>query len=52
MPYALATSPDRPDHLLVGLRGGSLLFTDDRGESWSRIAAELPDLVDLAVGPG
>jgi photosystem II stability/assembly factor-like uncharacterized protein len=35
----------------VGLRGGTLLLTDDAGESWSRLAAQLPDLIDLAAAP-
>lgn len=51
MPYALTTLPGRPDTLLVGLRGGTLLLTDDAGESWSRLALELPDLIDLATAP-
>ena len=49
MPYALATLPAQPEHLLVGLRGGSLLLTADAGQSWSRLRVELPDLIDLAV---
>lgn len=49
MPYALATLPEQPGRLLAGLRGGTLLLSADAGESWSRLALELPDLVDLAV---
>jgi photosystem II stability/assembly factor-like uncharacterized protein len=49
MPYALATLAGRPDWLLVGLRGGTLLHSDDRGESWSQLSVRLPDLIDLAV---
>ncbi len=49
MPYALATIAGRPGSLLVGLRGGTLLLSDDRGESWTRLDVDLPDLVDLAV---
>ena len=29
MPYALVTLPDQPGRLLAGLRGGTLLITDD-----------------------
>jgi len=37
------------DWLLAGLRGGTPLLSDDRGESWSRLPVRLPDLIDLAV---
>jgi len=49
MPYALVTLPDQPGRLLAGLRGGTLLITDDAGETWSRLPARLPDLIDLAA---
>jgi photosystem II stability/assembly factor-like uncharacterized protein len=49
MPYALATLPDRPGHLLVALRGGTLLLTDDAGESWRRVPPQLPDVIALAT---
>jgi photosystem II stability/assembly factor-like uncharacterized protein len=51
MPYALATLPGQPQALVVGLRGGPLLFSEDAGDSWSRLAVELPDIVDLAAAP-
>jgi photosystem II stability/assembly factor-like uncharacterized protein len=51
MPYALTTLPEQPEHLLVGLRGGTLLLTDDAGESWSPLAVELADVLDLAAAP-
>jgi len=51
MPYALTTLPGRPEALLAGLRGGTLLLTEDRGESWTRLGAELPDVVDMAAAP-
>jgi photosystem II stability/assembly factor-like uncharacterized protein len=51
MPYALVTLPDQPDRLLAGLRGGTLLITDDAAESWSRLPVGLPDLIGLAAGP-
>ena len=51
MPYALATLRDQPDRLLVALRGGSFLLTDDAGEGWSRLAIELPDVIDMAAAP-
>jgi photosystem II stability/assembly factor-like uncharacterized protein len=49
MPYALATIPGQADLLLVGLRGGTILVTDDRGESWSPVSLTLPGVLDLAV---
>jgi photosystem II stability/assembly factor-like uncharacterized protein len=51
MPYALLTFADHPDRLLVGLRGGMLLITDDSGESWSELPVRLPGLIDLATVP-
>jgi photosystem II stability/assembly factor-like uncharacterized protein len=49
MPYALSALPGQPGRLLVGLRGGTLLITDDAGESWSLPAIELPDIIDVAA---
>ena len=51
MPYALTTLPERPGALVVGLRGGLLLATEDAGESWTRLAVGLPDVLDLAAAP-
>jgi photosystem II stability/assembly factor-like uncharacterized protein len=51
MPYALVTLPDQPGRLLAGLRGGTLLITDDAGETWSRLAVRLPDVIELAAAP-
>jgi photosystem II stability/assembly factor-like uncharacterized protein len=51
MPYALLTLGSQPNRLLVGLRGGMLLLTDDRGESWSELPVRLPGLIDLAMVP-
>jgi photosystem II stability/assembly factor-like uncharacterized protein len=51
MPYALATLPGERDGLLVALRGGALLLTYDRGESWSQLSLRLPGVIDLAVAP-
>jgi photosystem II stability/assembly factor-like uncharacterized protein len=49
MPYALCTLPGQPDRLLAGLRGGTLLVTDDAGESWAELMLKLRDVVDLAA---
>lgn len=51
MPYVLATLPARRDGLVVGLRGGTLMLTDDAGESWTRCSLPVPDLIDLAIVP-
>src|SRR5438309_5423952 len=51
MPYALVTLPDQPGRLLVGLRGATLLVSDDAGETWSRLAVRLPDVIELAAAP-
>ena len=49
---ALATLPGRPRSLIVGLRGGTLLLTEDAGESWRRLEVELDDVIDLVAVPG
>jgi photosystem II stability/assembly factor-like uncharacterized protein len=49
MPYVLATLPAQPDRLMVGLRGGTLMLTDDAGDSWTHCSLGMPDLIDLAV---
>ena len=51
MPYALATLPDQPGRLLVGLRGGSLLVGEDAGETWSLLEPRLSDVIALATAP-
>jgi hypothetical protein len=52
MPYALSALPGQPNRLLVGLRGGAMLLSNDAGETWSRLAVGLPDVIDLAAAPG
>jgi photosystem II stability/assembly factor-like uncharacterized protein len=47
MPYALTALLGQPDKLLVGLRGGTLLFSDDAGDSWTRLALALDDVIAL-----
>jgi hypothetical protein len=37
--------------LVVGLRGGTLLLSDDAAESWSRLALDLDDVVGLQASP-
>jgi photosystem II stability/assembly factor-like uncharacterized protein len=52
MPYGLVTFPDQPGRLLVGLRGGVMVHTDDAGESWSRLELQLPSVLALAAAVG
>ena len=49
MPYALVSLPDGANRLLVGLRGGTLLLTEDAGQRWTRLDPALSDVIDLAV---
>ena len=51
MPYALTTLPGQPQRLLAGLRGGTLLLTDDAGDSWTRLALDLDDIIGLHASP-
>jgi photosystem II stability/assembly factor-like uncharacterized protein len=51
MPYTLTALPGRPNALLVGLRGGMLLLTDDTGDNWTRVAVALEDIVSLHASP-
>ncbi len=51
MPYALATLPGQPGRLLVGLRGGSMLLTDDAGATWNRLEPAVSDVIALATAP-
>jgi photosystem II stability/assembly factor-like uncharacterized protein len=51
MPYGLTTLPEQPNRLLVGLRGGTLLLSDDAGDSWSQLGLELDDIVGLQASP-
>ena len=49
MPYALTALPDQHNKLLVGLRGGTLLLSDDAAESWLPLTLEL-DVSETAIG--
>jgi photosystem II stability/assembly factor-like uncharacterized protein len=49
MPYGLCPLPGQPNRLLVGLRGGTLLITDDAGDSWTELTLKLADVIDLAA---
>jgi hypothetical protein len=49
MPYSLATLPSRPGSLVCGLRDGTMLSSDDAGESWRTLDAKLSGILALAV---
>ncbi|HEY4427812.1 MAG TPA: hypothetical protein VGN08_06380 [Solirubrobacteraceae bacterium] len=49
MPYALASLPEQPEHLVAALSGGTLLLTPDAGESWTRLPTRLRHVTDLAI---
>jgi photosystem II stability/assembly factor-like uncharacterized protein len=51
MPYALAALEEPSGRLLVGLRGGTLLVSDDSGESWEQLGLKLADVTALAAVP-
>lgn len=48
MPWALCTDPALPNHLWAGRADGSIVHSDDRGESWESLGATLPE-VDFAM---
>jgi photosystem II stability/assembly factor-like uncharacterized protein len=52
MPYAMSALPERGGSLLVGLRGGTLLSSDDGAETWRELPVTLPDIIDLAIASG
>jgi photosystem II stability/assembly factor-like uncharacterized protein len=47
MPYALA-SPE-PGTLVVGMRKGQILMSDDAGETWRDLGAKIPGILGLAA---
>ena len=49
MPYALATLPGWPDGLIAGMRDGTLLVSDDRGETFTSIAADIPGILTMSL---
>ena len=53
MPYTLLTLPDRPNTLVVGLRSGTLLVSDDAGDSFHSIPLDrpIPGLLALSAAP-
>lgn len=53
MPYALATLPGQPRSLVAGLRDGTILISEDAGETFHALALDRPldGLLALAVAP-
>lgn len=42
MPYALLTDDREAGHLYAGLANGAVWFTEDRGETWTKLGFKLP----------
>jgi photosystem II stability/assembly factor-like uncharacterized protein len=51
MPYTLTVLPGQPGTLLVGLRGGTVLLSDDAGDSWTNLGPQLDDIISLQASP-
>lgn len=49
MPYSLVAPRGAPGTLVCGLRDGTILSSDDEGDSWQTLDAELPGLLALAA---
>jgi len=43
--------PEEPDVLYCGVEPAALFETRDAGETWSRLAVRLPDVIELAAAP-
>lgn len=50
MPYALRTVSGWMNGLIVGMRDGSILLSDDAGDSFQRLSVQLPGIIQLAAG--
>jgi photosystem II stability/assembly factor-like uncharacterized protein len=48
MPYALLAPRDIPNALIAGMQNGSILASEDAGDSWHTLDAKLPALLALA----
>ncbi len=51
MPYALIISEDQPSTVFAGTRQGSLLVSEDSGDSWQTTGIELDGIQGLAAAP-
>lgn len=49
MPYALSVPRTGPRTLCCGLRDGTILWSDDEGESWQTDAVKLPGILALVA---
>jgi photosystem II stability/assembly factor-like uncharacterized protein len=52
MPYALVIPEDQPSTIFAGTRQGSLLISEDSGDSWHKTEIELDGIQGLVVAPG
>lgn len=51
MPYALVIPEDEPSTIFAGTRQGSLLISDDAGDSWRKTEIKLDGIEGLVVAP-
>lgn len=48
MPYALLAPRERPGSLIAGMQDGALWLSEDKGDTWRQLAAQLPGLLALS----
>ncbi|MFW6074375.1 MAG: WD40/YVTN/BNR-like repeat-containing protein [Chloroflexota bacterium] len=49
MPYCLLTFLDQPGAVLMGMKNGEILFSEDEGEYWTRLDVKLPEILQLSA---
>ncbi|MGI8483832.1 MAG: WD40/YVTN/BNR-like repeat-containing protein [Thermomicrobiales bacterium] len=49
MPYSLRALSGWPNGLIVGMRNGEILLSDDAGDSFQRLSTRLPGIVQLVA---
>lgn len=49
MPYSLCTIPDWPNGLIVGMRDGTVLLSDDAGDTFQSLPLQLPGILRVVT---